>query len=82
MMQRISKEELVQRLDAALGQPVGAKGLDILLYGWKKFRRYGAKYLDALKHRDWLYIVEVMDLSTYAGYDLPKSECTHLGKSE
>ena len=82
MMQRISKEELVQRLDAALGQPVGAKGLDILLYGWKKFRKYGVKYLDALKHRDWLYIVEVMDLSTYAGYDLTKSESAHLLESE
>jgi hypothetical protein len=82
MMQRISKEQLVQRLDAAVGQPVGTKGLDILLYGWKKFRKYGAKYLDALKHRDWLYIVEVMDFSQYAGYDLSKSECAHLCESE
>lgn len=70
MMRRISKEELVQRLDAALGQAVGEEGLDILLYGWKKFRHYGARYCDALKHRDWLYIVEVIDLSEYAGYDL------------
>lgn len=70
MMQRISKEELVQRLDAALGQAVGEEGLDILLYGWKKFRHYDARYCNALKHRDWLYIVEVIDLSEYAGYDL------------
>ena len=70
MMQRISKDELVERLDAALGQAVGMAGLNILLYGWKKFRHYGAKYCDALKHRDWLYIVEVMDLSEYAGYCL------------
>lgn len=78
MMQKISKQELVQRLDAAVGQQVGAKGLDILLYGWKKFRRYGSRYLDALKHRDWLYIVEVMDFSDYAGYNLTKSESAHL----
>ena len=66
MMQRISKEELVRRLEKAIGQSVGIEGLNILLYGWKKYRRYGAKYCDALKHRDWLYIVEVIDLSEYA----------------
>jgi hypothetical protein len=78
MMQRISKEELLLRLEAVLGQPVGMRGLDTLLYGWKRFRKYGSKYLDALKHRDWLYIVEVMDFSDYAGYDLTKSETAHL----
>lgn len=70
MMQRISKEELVRRLEKAIGQSVGIEGLNILLYGWKKYRRYGAKYCDALKHRDWLYIVKVIDLSEYAGYCL------------
>ena len=70
MMQRISKEELVRRLEKAIEQSVGIEGLNILLYGWKKYRRYGAKYCDALKHRDWLYIVEVIDLSEYAGYCL------------
>ena len=70
MMKRISKEELAARLERAIGAKVGMAGLNTLLYGWKKFRKYGAKYLDALKHRDWLYITEVMDLSEYAGYDL------------
>jgi len=70
MMQRVSKTELAQRLDAKLGEPVGLRGLNILLYGWKKFRKYGAKYCEALKHRDWLYSVEVADLSEYAQYDL------------
>lgn len=70
MMRRVSKAELARRLDAALGQEVGIAGLNILLYGWKKYRKYGAKYCDALKHREWLYIVEVMDLSAYAGYEL------------
>ena len=70
MMKRISKEELAARLESAIGAKVGMEGLNTLLYGWKKFRKYGTKYLDALKHREWLYITEVMDLSEYAGYDL------------
>ena len=37
---------------------------------WKRFRKYGAKYRHALEARDWLYRVEVSDLSDYAGYDL------------
>ena len=72
MMPRITKAELAERLDAAIGMEVGMEGLDTLLYGWKKFRKYGRRYLDALKHRNWLYIVEVQDLSEYAGYDLTK----------
>ena len=71
-MQRISKEELAQRLDAALGEPVGTAGLNILLYGWKKKRHYGAKYCHALEARNWMYIVEVIDFSEYAQYDLTK----------
>jgi len=78
MMPRITKAELAGRLDAAIGMEVGMDGLDILLYGWKKFRKYGRRYLNALKHRNWLYIVEVQDLSEYAGYDLTKSEHVHL----
>ncbi len=91
MMPRIDKATLAARLGAAIGQEVGIEGLNTLLYGWKKKRRFGARYLDALKHRDWLYITEVMDLSDYAGYDLtarmeitcsgpePESECAHPG---
>ena len=74
MMKRISKEELAARLERAIGAKVGITGLNTLLYGWKKFRKYGARYLDALKHREWLYITEVMDLSEYAGYDLTRGE--------
>ena len=70
MMQRINKEELLGRLESAIGAKIGMKGLNTLLYGWKKYRRFGKRYLDALKHREWLYITEVMDLSAYAGYDL------------
>ena len=70
MMPRITKAELVERLEHAIGTPVGMEGLNTLLYGWKKFRKYGAKYLHALEARDWLYRVEVIDLSEYAGCDL------------
>ena len=82
MMPQISKEELVLRLERAIEAEVGLKGLNTLLYGWKKFRHYGTRYLDALKHREWLYIVEVADLSDYAGYDLTKSECAHFCEAE
>ena len=71
MMQRISKAVLAERLEALVEcAEGGVEGLNILLYGWKKFRKYGAKYLHALEARDWMYSVEVMDLSEYAGYAL------------
>ena len=71
MMQRISKAVLAERLEARVECAEGGmEGLNILLYGWKKFRKYGAKYLHALEVRDWMYSVEVIDLSEYAGYDL------------
>ena len=71
MMQKISKAELAARLEARVKcAEGGVEGLNILLYGWKKFRKYGAKYLHALEARDSMYSVEVMDLSEYAGYDL------------
>ena len=78
MMPHVSKEELLSRLELAIEAKVGIEGLNTLLYGWRKFRKFGAKYLDALKHRDWFYITEVMDLSDYAGYDLTISEPAHL----
>ena len=71
-MQRITKEELVQSLETAIGAKVGLKGLKTLLYGWKRFRRYGAVYCQVLSNRDWMYITEVLDFSDYAGYDLSK----------
>ena len=69
-MERITKNELARRLSRVIKAEVGIEGLNTLLYGWKKYRKYGAKYLDALKHRDWMYIVEVQDFSEYAGYCL------------
>ena len=82
-MQRVTKEELVRRLEVILGEEVGLKGLNILLYGWKKARRYGAVYRQVLTNRDWMWIVEVTDFSEYAGYDLSKNtqECICEGES-
>ena len=82
MMPHVSKEELLNRLELAIDAQVGIEGLNTLLYGWKKFRKFGAKYLDALKHRNWFYITEVMDLSDYAGYDLTISEPAHLNQGK
>ena len=48
MMQKISKAELAARLEARVECAEGGmEGLNILLYGWKRFRKYGAKYLQA-----------------------------------
>ena len=73
-MQRIRKDEIVQRLETILGAEVGKEGLNTLIYGWLKMRRYGEKYREVIWHRKWLYITEVQDLSEYAGYDLSISE--------
>ena len=74
MMQRISKTELARRADKARGVERGIKGLNILIYGWLNYRKYGQKYREAIRHRDWLFITEVMDLSGYAQCDLSKME--------
>lgn len=71
MMQQISKTELAERLDAALGEKAGMKGLNILLYGWTRKK---PKLRVNILHRHWLYDYEVQALSAYAGYDLLKME--------
>ena len=73
-MQRISREQLARNADAARGVERGIHGLNILICGWLKYRKYGQKYCEAIWHRKWLYITEVMDLSEYAGVDLTKTE--------
>jgi len=67
MMQRINKAELVKRLEAILGEPVGREGLSTLLYGWT---RKSKNLRAAISHRQWLYDYEVQALSRYAGYNL------------
>ena len=69
-MQKISKDELVHRLERAIGADVGTEGLQTLIYGWLNYRCYGEKYRHAIHARDYLFITEVADLSAYAGYDL------------
>ena len=76
-MERIPKQQLAANLQQHLQAPVGIQGLNTLIHGWLKHRRYGQSYYEAVRHRDWLYITEVQDLSRYAGYDLtdfPKME--------
>jgi hypothetical protein len=83
MMQRISKAELAERLERYVACAAGSmKGLNTLLYGWKKKRKYGKTYCQVLTNRDWMYITEVMDFSEYVGYDLSKNtqECICEGK--
>lgn len=76
-MQRISKTALAANLDRAIahipGEAVGIQGLNTLIQGWLKHRKYGHAYYEALRHRDWMYITEVQDLSRYAQYDLSGS---------
>ena len=73
-MQRIPKSQLAQALNAALQTDVGIQGLNTLIHGWLKHRRYGHSYRDKLYHRDWMYVTEVLDLSEYAGYNLLPEE--------
>ena len=69
-MTRISKEQLARNLSRAIEEEVGMAGLQTMIYGWLKYRKYGKKYRHAIHARDYLFITEVQDLSEYAGYDL------------
>ena len=69
-MERISKKQLARNLSKTIDEDVGLKGLNTLIYGWLRWRKYGRKYRKVIGNRKWLYIVEVQDLSEYAGYDL------------
>ena len=69
-MTRSSKEQLAQNLGRTIEKDVGMAGLQTMIYGWLRYRRYGRKYRKAIANRDWLYITEVQDLSDYVGYNL------------
>ena len=71
-MERISKKQLARNLERNIHATVGLNGLNTLIYGWLRWRKYGKKYRKVIANRDWLYIVEVQDLSEYAGYDLSR----------
>ena len=71
-MEKISKEELARRLDREIKASAGMAGLNILMFGWKNFRHYGTKYRHALNAGNYLFLMEVIDLSDYAGVDLTK----------
>ena len=72
-MLRISKEQVARNL--ANKVPIAddktpLQALNILVHGWLKYRKYGKKYYFAIHNRDFLYITEIHDLSSYAGCDL------------
>ena len=70
-MVKISKEQLARNLEEKVHPATGgADGLETLIYGWLRYRKYGKKYRHAVHARKFLYITEVHDLSNYAGYDL------------
>ena len=69
-MTRISKEQLARNLSRTIQEDVGIAGLQTMIYGWLKYRKYGKKYRHAIHARDYLFITEVQDLSDYVGYDL------------
>ena len=70
-MERVTKDELAQRLASSTECAEGGKeGLETLIYGWLKWRKYGKKYRHAVHARDFLYAVEIAELSNYAGCDL------------
>lgn len=69
-MKRISKEQLARNLSRAIEEEVGMDGLQTMIYGWLRYRKYGKKYRHAIHARDYLFITEVQDLSEYVGYDL------------
>ena len=67
MAQRFLKTELVRRLERHIGAEVGLRGLNTLIYGWRKKHRFTDT---ATYQRDYLTYPETQSLSEYAGYDL------------
>ena len=50
-MIKIPKTLLVSHLESRIRCNVGGKGLQILIYGWLNFRKYGDRYRHAVKTR-------------------------------
>ena len=67
---KIAKTDLAARADKARGVERGLEGLNILIYGWLKFRKYRQSYSHVIHNRNWLYLTEVRDLQEYAQCNL------------
>ena len=76
LMRRITKQQLADNLSAAIHKNVGLQGLNTLIYGWLRYKRYGHDYYEAVRHRNWLYLTEAAELSEYVGYDLTQLPAT------
>ena len=72
----ITLTTLAARLERAIHADVGMRGLDILLFGWK--RKHGLINDHTLRERKrtdgepWLSRREALFFSRYVGYDLTK----------
>ena len=73
-MLKITKQQLDRNLGKAIHFDATLKDLNKLIFGWFNYHHYGHQYREAVRHRKWLYITEVHELSDYAGYDLTKNE--------
>ena len=69
-MQKVKKETIAKHLGWAIQHKVGKRELDMLIYGWLKYRKYGNTYRNVIYNRNWMYISEVHDLSDYVGYNI------------
>ena len=67
MAQRFLKAELVHRLEQCIGAEVGMRGLNTLIYGWRKKHHFTDT---AIYQRNYLTYPETESLSAYAGYSL------------
>ena len=68
--------QLTARLERAIHCDVGLKGLNILLYGWAKKKKFNLNALLWMREKregePFLTLNEAKELSDYAGYDLTK----------
>ena len=67
-VERISLEELRERLQNRLHYSDAAFALDVLLYGWCKHRHHSTNWLSDVKRRGWLSISLSRDFANYCGY--------------
>lgn len=76
--ERISYETIAVRLERVLHADVGMKGLKTLLYGWRKHPGFHAPNASSLTMRaskasaGYLTLLELIDFSRYAGYNLTR----------
>ena len=70
----ITLTTIAARLERAIHADVGMKGLNTLLYGWARKKKWNINALfwtrEKREGEPWLSLEETKSLSEYAGYDL------------